>query len=319
MADDWIRMRTDLVRDPKLLRMAKRLAEGELSNVTRNVTRNAAVGAVLAIWGNARRNGRMLDESPDDLLLAGAELADLDDVSELPGTGDAMAFAGWVVEDASGLIFPGFFADYNTPVGANYREKNRERQRRFRERKRTGNRNVTRNALRNVTVTDRGEERREESNTNDSVVFQSVVDEFVKTTGRRARLTANRRKALTARFADAFFRENWREAMAVAQRSPFCTGTNDRNWVWTLDFFLRPDSVTKLMEGQFDGGSNAKTNGTGRTNGVERTLGDIADWISEGTDGGAESRDRIGTRTPGSDEGSDASRQNDSERLGVGT
>ena len=64
MSSDWIKMRTDIYRDPKICIIADLLLDkdSELSNyvnqnlqcnmsVTRNVMRNMAVGALVTIWG----------------------------------------------------------------------------------------------------------------------------------------------------------------------------------------------------------------------------------------------------------------------------
>ena len=44
--------------------------------------------------------------------------------------------------------------------------------------------------------------------------------------------------------------------MDRAGPSEFLRGNNDRNWKINLDFFLRPDSVTKILEGNYDNGEN---------------------------------------------------------------
>lgn len=155
MAGDWIKMRTDLYRDPKVICMADFLMspDGELARsvsqniqrdmgVTSNVMRNVTVGALVAVWGVARHQGK---RSGDNLCIVGVTPSVVDDIAELPGFGDAMERVGWLVKHPNGLVFPKFFKDHN----ADPTEKNRERQARYRERKR----NVTDNVTRNVTVT----------------------------------------------------------------------------------------------------------------------------------------------------------------------
>lgn len=163
MAADWIKMRTDLYRDPKVSIMADFLMNpaGQLARfvnqqrqrdmtVTRNVMRNVTVGALLAVWGVARQRGMRVG---DDLRINGVTPAVLDDICELPGFGDAMEACGWLEEDGEGLVFPRFFAAHNADPRESDREKNRLRQQRFRE----SRRNVTRNVTSNV----REEKRRE--------------------------------------------------------------------------------------------------------------------------------------------------------------
>lgn len=158
MAADWIKMRTDLYRDPKVILMADSLLsrEGSLSryvsqhnkcdmSVTRNVMRNAVVGSLVTVWGVLRHQGTREDSA---LRLAGCSESIIDDIAELPGFGLAMAEVGWAVKDKKGLLFPRFFEENNTDPKSDPKEKNAERQRRFRELKKlesNGNRNVTRN------------------------------------------------------------------------------------------------------------------------------------------------------------------------------
>jgi len=169
---DWIKMRTDIYRDPKVCLMADHLMNPEsLLNkfvnqnmqcdmvVTRNVTRCATVGATLATWGVMRHRGK---RRGDDLFCAGATLWTIDDISDIPGFGAAMESVGWVIDDPEGLIFPNFFAEYNVEVDTKGKGTAAERQKRYRERqkkKSNGERDVTRD----VTSDGREEERREES------------------------------------------------------------------------------------------------------------------------------------------------------------
>ena len=175
MAGDWIKMRTDLYRDPKVSVMADILMdeEGDLAayvdqhcqrnmTVTRNVTRNACVGALLSVWGVMRHRGVRIG---DDLVCMGVGLWVLDDISDMPGFGNAMESTGWVQENDQGLIFPRFFDEYNVEPDGKNKSKNAERQARYRDRKRltfAPESNVTSNVTRNVTVTPRIEESRVE-------------------------------------------------------------------------------------------------------------------------------------------------------------
>jgi len=171
MAGDWIKMRTDLYRDPKVILIADHLMgpRSALSryvsqnlqrdmSVTRNVTRNAVVGALVTVWGVMRHQGA---RSGDDLLLSGCSLAVIDDIAELQGFGEAMASAGWLTEGDDGLYFPRFFAENNTDPKTDQKVKNAERQKRYRESKKEENRNVTRNVTRDAKSNAREREERE--------------------------------------------------------------------------------------------------------------------------------------------------------------
>lgn len=180
MAADWIKMRSDIYRDPKVSVIAEALMrrDSELSRyvnqmcqrdmtVTRNVMRNVTVGALVSIWGVMRQRGKRCE---DDLFCDGVSVAVLDDIADLPGIGDAMSAAGWVIEDAEGIRFPNFFEGYNVDPTEKNANSNAERQRRYRERKAAekspseseGPRNAG-DVTRYVTVTPREEKRREEN------------------------------------------------------------------------------------------------------------------------------------------------------------
>ncbi len=163
-------MRSDLYRDPKVCMIADHLLDdhGELFHhvnqncqrdmtVTRNVIRNATVGALVSVWGVFRLRGKPVDGG---LSVTGATLAVIDDVADLPGLGQAMASVGWAIEDAQGVVFPRFFEDYNVDPASDLKSQNAERQRRFRERQKANADNAQVTLQRNA----REEKRREEKN-----------------------------------------------------------------------------------------------------------------------------------------------------------
>jgi hypothetical protein len=179
MLSDWIKMRTDLYRDPKVsimadCLMADRSALARYVNqnmqcdmsVTRNVMRNAVCGALISVWGVMRHQGK---RDGADLVVDGIDELTIDDVAELQGFGEAMMVAGWldatpVDPDTTRLRFPKFFAENNVDPQEESRKKNAERQRRYRESK--SDSNVTGNVTGNADVTSREEreKRREENN-----------------------------------------------------------------------------------------------------------------------------------------------------------
>lgn len=74
-------------------------------------------------------------------------------------------------------------------------------------------------------------------------------------------MTATRSKAFRTRLKDPAWRASWRRALEQAGQSPFLRGENDRGWKMDLDFFLRPDSVAKIIEGKYGNGPVANTQG----------------------------------------------------------
>jgi hypothetical protein len=54
-----------------------------------------------------------------------------------------------------------------------------------------------------------------------------------------------------ARMKDKHWRENWREALVRIAKSDFCCGRVN-GWKADVDWFLRPDTVTRILEGKYD-------------------------------------------------------------------
>lgn len=70
------------------------------------------------------------------------------------------------------------------------------------------------------------------------------------------------KKKLKSRLADSFWREHWREALAKIPESDFLSGRRT-DWKATVEFFMRPDSVLKIMQGDYD---NSERGGNGEAN-----------------------------------------------------
>lgn len=100
----------------------------------------------------------------------------------------------------------------------------------------------------------------------DSLTAHQVVVTEWNSVGpvRCSRLTPTRRKALAARLRDAWWRENWREGLARLPNARFACGENERKWKADFDWFLKPDSLTRLLEGKYD---HAATESPRRANG----------------------------------------------------
>lgn len=169
MAGDWIKMRSDIYRDPKVSVIAESLMDkgGLLSlyvnqlcqrdmTVTRNVMRNATVGALVSIWGVMRQRGKRCG---DDLVCDGVTASVLDDVADMPGIGDAMERAGWVESTENGIAFRRFFEEHNVDPAEKTKASNAARQKRYRDRLKDAS---TGDVTRDVTVTHREEKNREE-------------------------------------------------------------------------------------------------------------------------------------------------------------
>lgn len=83
--------------------------------------------------------------------------------------------------------------------------------------------------------------------------WQEMIREtFDATFGTSSRITASRSRALNARWRDSWWKDNWKAALERAGPSAFLRGANDRGWVIDFEFFLRPDTATKILEGKYD-------------------------------------------------------------------
>jgi hypothetical protein len=89
---------------------------------------------------------------------------------------------------------------------------------------------------------------------NEQLVAQGAIIKQVKT------VTVKRRSVIEARA-----RENGKEALkTVADKSAssdFLNGKNDRGWLATFDWIMRPNNFVKVLEGNFDNKTMAASNG----------------------------------------------------------
>lgn len=203
MAGDWIKMRVSLSTHPKVLALADHLnangkyiewqdpacaipgasfgpddeAEQARSEYAAlRVTRYVTVAALLRFWGYA-------NEHADAEFIRGLRLADIDEITGVPGFGEALALVGWAEQESAphGVRLPNF-SEFNSI--ARERSKNADRQRRYRERHANassdGSNNSGNNAPSNVTVTlqRREEKRREESKEKDLPGKPDCADDF---------------------------------------------------------------------------------------------------------------------------------------------
>jgi hypothetical protein len=110
MAGDWIKMRTNLRRHPKVVRMASAL----------NADRLRVVGGLHAVWS-------VFDEHSEDGTLVGYTSDSMDDEIGCPGFCAAMIAVGWLDDTGESLQIPR--ADAHNGVSAKRRAQETERKR----------------------------------------------------------------------------------------------------------------------------------------------------------------------------------------------
>lgn len=91
MAGDWIKMRTDLLTSPKVVRIASAL----------NADRFRIAGGLLSVWS-------LFDVHSADGVLHGYTVDALDDLAAWPGFSAAMIGVGWLIESDGNLELPRF-------------------------------------------------------------------------------------------------------------------------------------------------------------------------------------------------------------------
>ncbi len=64
-------------------------------------------------------------------------------------------------------------------------------------------------------------------------------------------MTPSRRRRLCTRLRDAFWRGHWRAALTAMPGRPFLRGEGDKSWIADVDFFLKGDTVAKILEGKY--------------------------------------------------------------------
>jgi hypothetical protein len=112
----WIKLRTDLLSDPAVYRLAADL----------KLDRYAVVGRLAAFWGWA-------DQHAVDGVVDGASSQVVDDVVSLPGFADALQRVKWLVIEADRVVIP----NHDRHNGANAKERSlkSERQAKWRAKK----------------------------------------------------------------------------------------------------------------------------------------------------------------------------------------
>jgi len=126
----------------------------------------------------------------------------------------------------------------------------------------------------------------------------ALLAEFNNWMGVKCRNTNKRFTDLKQRWRSPEWRENYREALQRASSCQFLNGQNDRGWWMDFEFFLRPDTVTKILEGKYDGTGASK-----QERDQSATLGAIAEaeayFESVGENGAFENANQIDQGTGG--------------------
>ena len=117
MAGDWIKMRTDLYDDPRVIRLTSELCP---KNVLHRSFRYDVLGRLLVTWSVANQHtidGRLEGYTPEIL----------DGAVEMVGWTEALKHVGWMVIEPQALVIPEF--EKHNGESAKRRLTDRERKR----------------------------------------------------------------------------------------------------------------------------------------------------------------------------------------------
>lgn len=112
---------------------------------------------------------------------------------------------------------------------------------------------------------------REAAPASPSLTFDDLATRWNAIDGvaRCLKATDSRRRAYRARMTEDDWADSVTAALAKVAASGFCRGENDRGWRADIDFLLKPDTLTKILEGKYDNTKHERNN----TNGKSRPTG----------------------------------------------
>jgi uncharacterized protein YdaU (DUF1376 family) len=80
---------------------------------------------------------------------------------------------------------------------------------------------------------------------------EDVLDCFRFYFGGEPQMTPSRLRAISDRLSDGWWYQNFKEACEMASKLDFCNGKNRNKWTATIDWFIQPDTATKILEGSY--------------------------------------------------------------------
>jgi hypothetical protein len=99
----------------------------------------------------------------------------------------------------------------------------------------------------------------------DTIDYQRVADMYNDTCvsfPRLSKLSDSRKKCIRARFNGGYDYEDFQRLFTKAEQSGFLKGANDRSWFATFDWLIKDGNMAKVLDGNYDGGTQNGTNGS---------------------------------------------------------
>jgi hypothetical protein len=244
MAGYWIKFDTSTPDKPEVWDIASSL----------EIDPDAVVGKLLRVWA-------WFDDHTESGNAPSVTKTLLDRKVGVSGFCDAMVDAGWMIEDEGVISIPKF--DRHNGKTAKSRCLTAKR---VANHKKTGTESNAKGNAPSVTtalprsdteeITDTEEEKKEDSKPDSAIAEATpplrVLDEWNIKRKQSCLMTEKRKASIKTRLRCKQWVSSWQEAIDRCNASGFCNGDNDRGWVADIDWFLKPDSVTRLLEGKYD-------------------------------------------------------------------
>jgi hypothetical protein len=267
MAGDWIKMRHSLASDPDVIAVAINL----------EIDEDTLVGKLHRLWS-------WFDIHTTNGHAKSVTAIWLDCHCRCSGLCQELVRVGWLDIHDGGVSVPNFDRHNGDPAKKRALDSERKRKsRKDKERLASGEQKQIEGEKHPESVLKlsrsqadksgtRGEERRGEyidPPKGGSGTAENVRDELVSAWNsleglpRVLDFTPKRMAALRARLREPPWPDSWRQAIARIPKCKFLLGVGGDGWKADIDFFLRPDSVTKILEGSYD---HAKRPASGNRN-----------------------------------------------------
>lgn len=254
MAGDWVKIEHVTPDKPEVFAIAER----------HGIDPDAVMGKLVRVWIWA-------DQQTIDGNAPSVTRTLLDRISCVTGFADSLLRVGWLRDENGQITFCNF--DRHNGETAKQRALTSKRQGKYRLRKRNA-----------ASVTKTLPEKRREEN---SVVAKATTPPEPDKPARRevsttevqavvtewnmlgvpfsmvSRISNNRRKAIKNRMADEWWRANWRAGLERVRQSEFCRGGGLQGWVADFEWFVRPETLMKVLEGKYD--TRERTAGAGQS------------------------------------------------------
>lgn len=220
----WLKIETHTINKPEVFAMAANLA----------TTRAEVVGHLVTVWA-------WFDQNTEDGCVQSEHGTAIVDGMTMPFFADAMIQVGWLNATQSMLCLPNF-GKHNGST-AKKRANGQARQSRFR------------NAS-SVTREDKKKEEKKETTKRVQTPFQKVVELWNDSNDPKVEKLTTQRKAAIRQLCKEYTLEQIEAVFKQVPTIPFLIGQNERGWVATFDYVIRPDKFLKIFEG---GWNNAST------------------------------------------------------------